>query len=350
MKKIFFLFLFIITVSQIFAQKMPAPSDLFPYFDNGKWGYLQKDGEIFINPRFEYADYFHEGYAVIKQDGKYGFIDAQGRETIHPSFMMAHAFREGYAIVEDTFFDGMKQYAFINYKGETVPNQLGTLVSASDFHNSRAIVMQIGNPDLLIIDKNFKVAFTNSNCILFDDSTQTFHEGLLKSMCNNRIGFLDTMGRVFLNPMVDDAGIFSENLAVFYQTELAGYMNKDGQPVINPKWDIGYPFSEGMARVVIQTTLDPATYNKVGGISGFIDKIGNEVVLPQFEDAGDFHSGMAWVKVNGKYGFIDKTGKQIIPSTYDAVKDFYNGLAWVKSGNSYMYIDTKGKIVWHSSN
>ena len=80
-----------------------------------------------------------------------------------------------------------------------------------------------------------------------------------------------------------------------------GYMDKDGNVVINPQFDRADDFSEGLARVRIG---DEKT-----GKWGYIDKEGKFVINPQFDCAEDFSEGLAKVKVGGKYGWIDKTGK-----------------------------------------
>jgi len=43
---------------------------------------------------------------------------------------------------------------------------------------------------------------------------------------------------------------------------------------------------------------------KIGGKLGFIDKIGNFVIQPQFDGASDFSEGLAGVKIGGKWLYI----------------------------------------------
>lgn len=349
MKKIIALTLFFVSALTVYSQKSPDPETLFPIVQNGKWGLMKKDGEVFIIPRYDYVDYYFNGLALVKLNGLYGYIDPLGREVIPPQFHYARRFSEGYAVVGEKFTDSLNQFNYINTKGEGANSSLGMILYASDFHNSRALVTSMSGGSLSIINKNMEVAFESKSCLLYEDTSLFFHDGLLKAYCNNHLGYLDTMGRVFLNPMFDDGGDFSEGLACYYQTNLAGYMNNNGESVIAPKWDLGYPFSEGMARVVVQTVTDPITFEKTGGVIGFIDKTGTEIILPQYEKAGDFHGGLAWVKVNGKYGYIDKTGKMILPATFDAAYDFFRGLAFVKTGSIWEYIDMKGKVIWQST-
>ena len=49
--------------------------DLFPVKQNGKYGYIDKTGKVIIEPRFDFADKFYEGFARVSVDGKEGFID-----------------------------------------------------------------------------------------------------------------------------------------------------------------------------------------------------------------------------------------------------------------------------------
>lgn len=85
---------------------------------------------------------------------------------------------------------------------------------------------------------------------------------------------------------------------------------------------------------------------------GFRDKMGKVVIPAQYDEVGDFHDGLATVKVpgeggsgaKGRWGFIDKTGKIVIQPKYsNRPSDFNSGLAVVtnRTGESY-YIDKTG--------
>ena len=50
--------------------------DLYPVFVNGKWGYIDKEGNMIIEPKFDGGFEFSDGLAeFISQDGKYGYIN-----------------------------------------------------------------------------------------------------------------------------------------------------------------------------------------------------------------------------------------------------------------------------------
>jgi hypothetical protein len=48
----------------------------------------------------------------------------------------------------------------------------------------------------------------------------------------------------------------------------------------------------------------------LAGKIGFVDITGKEAIVPQFEEAESFKSGVANVKLAGKALIIDKTGKE----------------------------------------
>lgn len=66
-------------------------------------------------------------------------------------------------------------------------------------------------------------------------------------------------------------------------------------------------------------------------------KLGQMVIIPQFDSVGDFHDGLASVRIGdektGKWGFIDKQGKMVINPIFDEVSAFDEGLAAVRIGD-----------------
>jgi hypothetical protein len=206
---------------------------------------------------------------------------------------------------------------------------------------------------------------------------ESFHEGLAAFVENNNYGFINKKGIVVIKPLsrirfndttafdgiLDDlpSPFFSEGLCSIFisfseekEKFLYGYINKKGEIVFKQKWLYASPFIDGLAMVM--DMQDNRYYiNKQGAIvinlkkdeigscfyyglaaiySGedeekkcyFIDKTGKRK-YSTFDDAGDFHEGLAKVKKEGKWGFIDTEGKYIIQPFYTDVSDFSEGFA-----------------------
>ena len=62
------------------------------------------------------------------------------------------------------------------------------------------------------------------------------------------------------------------------------------------------------------------------GKHGFIDKKGNYVINPRFDDVGFFSDGLCGVKIGDKWGFIDKKGNYVINPRFDDVGFFSDDL------------------------
>ncbi|MEI6346791.1 MAG: WG repeat-containing protein [Bacteroidota bacterium] len=91
-----------------------------------------------------------------------------------------------------------------------------------------------------------------------------------------------------------------------------GFMNKKGELVIQPIYQNASQFEEGLAAV------------QLDGKWGFIDTLGNMVIKPQFDDVRPFRGGntkYAVFQIDEKYGAIDRKGNFVIKPVYDGIYD-----------------------------
>ncbi len=79
---------------------------------------------------------------------------------------------------------------------------------------------------------------------------------------------------------------------------------------------------------------------------GYMDKNGNVIIEPKYVEAGDFSDEMAYFQSNDGYGFININGDEVIPGIYDNVFNFSEGLAAVGTMNNnmieYKFINKSG--------
>jgi hypothetical protein len=105
---------------------------------------------------------------------------------------------------------------------------------------------------------------------------------------------------------------FSDSLAAVQKDNKWGYVNRDGELVIPPKFDYAGPFANGLA---------PA---KLGGASGFIGKSGKFAFSLVFDYASGFFAGdeesnlfmapsdvSAFWTADGKFGYVNRSGRVI---------------------------------------
>ena len=62
--------------------------------EDGKFGFVDTDGNWAIEPKFDDAEKFINGLAKVKVDGKYGFIKPDGSYLYEPQFLDAFMWGE----------------------------------------------------------------------------------------------------------------------------------------------------------------------------------------------------------------------------------------------------------------
>ncbi len=81
-----------------------------------------------------------------------------------------------------------------------------------------------------------------------------------------------------------------------------------------------------------------AAQDAASGLWGYIDKLGNWVIEPQYYNAMPFYEGKAAVKnANGMYIFIDETGAQAFDGEYSRIEGVWDNTVPPKAYSRYKY-------------
>lgn len=340
---------------------------LLPIQQGGKWGYINRSGEVVIKPQFDSAEPFAEGLALVRYPPRkkplkpgektaellegMGFIDHTGRVVIkldNPLHLNGESFSEG--LTKFWTWDPVKGnlYGYIDTTGKVVIKARFT--DAYSFIDGLAAVCTewqkcgfINKAGDFVIGPKYRVA-------------HSFREGLaLAGLEYLLIGFVNKNGEMVIEPQFGNlVGTgFSEGLSVVaYQWGKFGYINTEGAIVIPMQFEMAQPFSDGLAAVRVDSKW------------GYIDKTGKFVIEPQFRGAGPFSEGLAPVgnvdflsvtrsdegEATITTGYIDKQGKMVFSLPFDTATGFVNGIARVRVDVKSGYIDKTGKYIWQPSN
>lgn len=94
--KSIYLILIVMFLSDTGIAQEKSTTTLYPWLArSGKFGYCDSAGKNIIKPRFDDAQPFRNGYAIVGENGRYGVIDAAQRTIIPLEYPSAQLFSDG---------------------------------------------------------------------------------------------------------------------------------------------------------------------------------------------------------------------------------------------------------------
>lgn len=295
---------------------------------DGKFGYIDRKGDIAIEPIYSEAHYFSDGKAVVKQangkeeedplsalnglDNKFGCIDANGNTVI------------------DFIYESLDN--FLNDRS------YGVLRSNKEREPGAAYIIDGAENRYLLDGKGNIISDPLPRIYVYCNFPK---DGLAPVYPMFRGGILDT-GSFF----IDRNGETVTPGRGKTESEIERILSKPHKLTLFPeegKFLDCSRFVNGYAPVSFDE-------NKWTFVDTDLVVCGNENSDWYFEYAYPFSSGMAAVKLDGKYGYIDTEFNLVIPYQYDEAGYFEGPLAYVSRNKEGIiissYINKKGQIVW----
>lgn len=348
--------------------------ELFPIKDKNLYGFIDKSGNVVIEPKYLSVNEFSEGLAPVRLNGTYGFINEFGNYEIEPIYDLALPFYKGIAKV---YIDGIPY--FIDKSGNIkfkhnfkYINNFGDLsyAIAISFSDKYGVIDKNGN---LIIDtiysniENFEngiaiVTGQNHNPYPTDkDKKPVYEKSMIDSSGNKFIYF----GK-YQNISKLKNGFAFATLIDFNNDEHEVILdNKGVLKFRNPKnkWrfdnDFGF-FHDDIA--IVNVYFD----NNIKGL--YSSGIRNYYSSAVNSEGKILFSDTSWIKLtaftlnrafvelsSGEWNLINPKGELISNNSYNDVLfddylftpeyTFLDGKAFVKSKTGWGVIDTNGKYL-----
>ncbi len=261
------------------------PDDYHADFKKGKFGYINKNGELAIEYKFDYAEDFENGIAKIRigdrNTGKFAYINRKG------------AFKT-------------KMYS-----------------SLSDYENDVAYA-SLDNKYVLIDTSGKEIS-------KYYDDIGKFNENYAWAKLKNKYTFISIKGQQF-DLWFDEAGDFSNGRAKIKIADKWGFVSKSGEISTQPIYDNVFNYQNNIAKV------------EKDDKSAFID-LNGKVITEWYDRIFMFSDERAVICKENKWGYIDINGRVVIKPTYDRAFAFSNGQALVVSNGQMITIDKQGNVV-----
>lgn len=283
-----------------------------------------------------------EGMACVKKDGKYGFINEQGELVIPCEYISARDFSEGFAAVSQDYY-GSRYWDFVDKTGKCFHSKIWHWKWVWDFKGGVAKVAVDSERDLDdIIWKDIYCIDTTGAYISGPwDEIGDFYEGMARVLHRSEedwedayYGFIDRSGVLVSPCQWDDAGDFDDGVAWVKKDDLYGAIDTEGKVITPCQWDEVFVWNNGFVEV------------KKHGKSGCVDISGTLVVPCEWESVVPELSGYFEVFKDNKFGLMNGQGELIIPCIWDYVgNEFYEGHVLVENNDKVGLVDETGKLV-----
>lgn len=271
---------------------------------------------VFRLPELNYSA-FSEGYLAYKEADLFGYMDSTGKKVIPAQFNYCSSFSRGLAAV--VFRTG--KTGFINTaKQLLIAPRYDT---AFDFHGNFAVVGKK------------------------DKATKVW-----------KYGVIDQYGNIIIPFIYEWITNFSEKKAFANSGgKIKEHLITGGSWKILDLKTINTIDLEDTTLIVEIDNHKALPWLRFSeGISWFPQRVGNKIVMRLLDTKGKWVSDKQYHVVNaiseglagvfeGKMGFVDLKGKLVIPCKFGAVGDFHEGLAKVKIGNKFGFVNHNGDIV-----
>jgi len=309
---------------------------------SAKWGYVNLDGEIIIEPDFILATEFNEdGFALVLKN-EFKIIDLKGEiipvdvEKIIPNTLLTyipvltdgtgyHLFNNGLLAIKLN-----NKWGFLNEEGKIEIPPLYDKVT--NFNSGYALAEM--NEAFYVLDSTGNVIPLEVPGITF---IKHFSEGLgMIEVNNNKWGFVNGKGKVVIIPQFNSVGYFNDGLAwARNENKKIGYINHNGEWIITPMYNEGqeYDSLSGLAMV------------KINNKWGYVDINGKLSFFGETEKTYSFSEGLAIGRKDDKVGFLNNKGQWVFPPQFEIAHPFKNGYAAVNIDGLWGIIDKDGNWI-----
>lgn len=321
---------------------------------NSKWGFLDEKGRIAIQFKYDDLEWVADSFFIAKYNNRCGICDYEDNVII------GFEYDEIEVINNIKFLKQNSRFGIANSKNKIVTDCIyddwGLPV------NGYVVLPKNKSPNHNTTKKGLVNCETGEEIIpfIYDDLGE-YSDELIMAERNGKTGYIDINNKLVIPFIYDGGGNFSEGLAMVLKitgyantrmgvtrVKKGGFINKNGDVIIPFSFAEDYYlgnsiFCEGLAAVGI------AEKNIFATRYGYVNKNGEFVIKPIFDDATPFHGGLAEVTIDGKIGFINNKGNFVIPCIYDA-RDYWvykrdSTLCLIKDNIKYFFNFKGEKVV-----
>ncbi len=328
MIRIFINLIFIITISFGLSAQV-----YFPIKQNGKWGLIDKQGNIFVSPRYDaIGNYDEHGLAVIQEGHDFGVINQKGKIILQPNFIDIK--------VLNANLIGVKSREGWNVRhAKTNKNLLDFPVFQVELFSEKYIKFRYNNYWGLVNMEGAVVADPEYSHFSFLKPDKNF----ILTHKKSRLGLLDPKGKKLLPTEYAQFRDSRGNLIYFKKNNKWGAITREGKILLKAEWKsyqaLGnnflklwdhqhqiFLYSIREERIINEESFnnfylffDTHILTNRKGLLGLLHLDGKPCLPPQFNEIQPFGEGLFRVRSRQKWGIAAEGGTLVAPAEYEYI-------------------------------
>ncbi|HVD97233.1 MAG TPA: WG repeat-containing protein [Cytophagaceae bacterium] len=294
---------------------------------DGKYGYYNVPARSYVTTeRFDNAEPYVKGYAVVTNGNKMGLLDVNGKLILPCQYD---------AIVQDGFQNKIIFRTVQNGK-EGIADANGKIILPNEYDRINPAL-----PNYLKVKKNGKYAILRTTGAAVTDFNYDFisssfdfpdaPEWPAMASQKGKFGLINEKGEEVFPIKAKEMGYLGNGLYAAKEGKSLMLVNTQGKTTEIPYEEVK-SFGDGMAPV------------KTGNKWGYITPAGEEKIKPQYEEAEKFANKLAAVKMKGKWGVTNRMGKLVVPIEYDSYTEDNEGNRKLTKGDKVYVLQPDGSL------
>lgn len=309
----------------------------------------------------------------VEKDNKWGLFNFKSKKyIINPKFEEAEFYGMDVSMVKQ---DG--KYGLVDHDGElltdfvydTTVNFSYSLILAQQDKKFVFIIKDNLNTD----NMGFAAKFTLDK--EYDQVLMSYLDNYAVVELGGKFGYIDQDGNEVIDLKYEGATLFDDGIAAVKKDNKWGAINKEDEVVIEFQYAIMSSYQEGFAiaknddgqwgmidrsnnayfkfayEYLTPMNDEGVAIAKKNGMYGLLDQSGEAIVNFEYEFNENYSGllticeGYMWFQKDGKWGTVDHGGEVIIPFKFDKLYSTDGEEARVWLGEKMMIVDVQGKCV-----
>lgn len=348
---------------------------LYPVIQNGKFGFITKEGQIAVTPDLPVPDY--------------GLISEEESLKAFPRDFFTVKTKKGYVVFTKAPLKAWKEELYYRVEFDYQRNFVIT-IKKGDVSNLAAYGMGDAWGESIIYDFKGNELFKNPYKSYLQRNTTPYNSNRWVVQQNNKYGCIDEKGQTVIPLQYNLLRKFSDGYSIA-QTEVGGkygYLDANGKFVIKPIYSVATDMSyhrafvkkneievwtlidnngKEIAKKLSVSPVENARYSSINNkayynfdgdfclvqdndtkMQGFINSKGEIIIPCKYKSCSEFINLLSLVKTSdGKYTIINTTGaEQFAPLQLEGIGELqWNGMIAIKKNKLWGVMNTKGQII-----